>query len=266
MKELVLAVILSFARGPIANEVTYLERVAEDIASVVQDEDAPHAFDGPAAKEATAVLLVAIAAHESGFAHDVDDCRRRGDSGRSRTMWQIMGTVFLEGHTTTEICKDRRLAAKLALHIVAKTWAKNRNGAPQRLVNAYASGQFGIESRAAMDICNMWQTRAKRLGLRGASCWRRNLITLPEDADAATPSASPNPERASPSPERASLNPERATLSFERPSRSDILIHQHARGAPRTGAIPLGAISSRSCEFARPPYRSALYWSPPRAA
>src|SRR5262249_27986660 len=81
MKELVLAVILSFPRGPAANETQYLETVAEDIASVVQDEGAPPAFDGPAAKEATAVLLAAIAAHESGFAHDVDDCRRRGDGG-----------------------------------------------------------------------------------------------------------------------------------------------------------------------------------------
>src|SRR5262245_52971815 len=99
MEHFVLAAILSLARPPVADDTTRLTQIASDVTAVVEEPGAPVLFDGPAGREATALLLVAIAAHESGFAPKVDACLERGDGGRSRTMWQLMGALHLQGHT-----------------------------------------------------------------------------------------------------------------------------------------------------------------------
>lgn len=176
MKELVLAAILSFARGDIVHDEAHLAEVATDIASVVEAPDAPLLFEGPARREATALLLVAIAAHESGFSRAIDRCEKRGDGGRSRTMWQLIGKVHLAGRSYEEVCQDRRLAARLALAALARGWHKNPYATPQRLINAYTAGRWTVESRASRDICSMWQTRAERFGFKGAFCHKRGPV------------------------------------------------------------------------------------------
>jgi hypothetical protein len=191
VKELVLAAILSFSRGSIiAKDAVPLDEVATDIVSVIEAQDAPQLFEGPARREAAALLLVAIAAHESGFSRAIDQCHRRGDSGRSRTMWQLIGKVHLAGHSYKEVCADRRLAARLALATLARAWQKNPYATPQRLINAYTAGTWTAETRASRDICSMWQTRAERLGFIGAYCHKRTPISAQahrEPADSREP-------------------------------------------------------------------------------
>lgn len=179
-----LAALLSLARGNAAKDMVPLDEVATDVVSVVQAGDAPRLFEGPGRREAAALLLVAIAAHESGFSRAIDRCEKRGDGGRSRTMWQLIGKVHLAGHSYAEVCKDRRLAARLALTALARAWHKNPYATPQRLINAYTAGTWTAETRASRDICSMWQTRAERVGLVGAFCHKRAPIAVGERREA----------------------------------------------------------------------------------
>lgn len=182
MKELVLAAVLSLAQEPVRADVARLEAIAEDVAAVAGARDAPVVFDGPAGREATALLLVAIAAHESGFAADIDRCERRGDRGSSRTMWQLIGPVHLKGRSKHEVCSDRRLAARLALEALADARARSPGATPQQILNEYASGDRGFESPQSRRTCSMWQTRAERLGLIGAYCHKKLPIAWREPA------------------------------------------------------------------------------------
>lgn len=187
-----LAAILSLSHGAIRRERGYLEEIAEDVTTVVETEDAHILFEGPAARQATALLLVAIAAHESGFSHEIDRCEKRGDGGRSRSMWQLIGSVHLEGHSFEEVCENRRLAARLALHALAESRERDPFATTQRLLNAYAGGSWLHETRASRGICSMWQTRAARFGLVGAYCHKRAPIRLrdePKDAERRAPLA-----------------------------------------------------------------------------
>src|SRR4029078_3303873 len=61
----------SYIREPLVDAQLRYESIAEDISWVAMDEKEPPLFKGPAAREATAVLLSAVAWHESGFRKDV---------------------------------------------------------------------------------------------------------------------------------------------------------------------------------------------------
>ena len=83
----------SYIREPLSDAQTRYESIAEDITAIAMDENEPPLFTGPAAREATAVLLSAIAWHESGYRKDVDVCkgvRSKGDNGRSVGLLQVM--------------------------------------------------------------------------------------------------------------------------------------------------------------------------------
>jgi len=136
----------SYIREPLADAQTRYESIAEDISAVVMDETEPPLFTGPAAREATGVLLSAIAWHESGFRKDVDVCkgvRSKGDNGRSVGLLQVMAGPNYEGHTAREICEDRQLAIRLGLHVLRR--AKEAcHGAPRSWLQSYAAGGCGV--------------------------------------------------------------------------------------------------------------------------
>lgn len=159
-----------------ARDRTHLVEVARDIASVVEAEDAPVLFRGPAGREATALLLVAIAAHESGFQKAIDACEKRGDGGRSRTMWQMIAGVHLQGHSYEAVCSDRRLAARLALDALALARKNYPFSTIQRILNAYTSGDLFLSTPQSRRTCSFWQTRAERFGLVGAYCHKLGSV------------------------------------------------------------------------------------------
>ncbi|MEP7126336.1 MAG: hypothetical protein ABJE95_35720, partial [Byssovorax sp.] len=124
---------------------------------------------------ALGMMLVAIAHHESGFLPSVDTCTRRGDTGRSISMFQILHGPNWEGHSAEEICANRKLAVRLALNVLVRPLAQRGKGGkphltPQQVLNAYVSGSAGHATAAARDMCVVWERLARGAGLKNALC------------------------------------------------------------------------------------------------
>jgi hypothetical protein len=175
--------IRSYAHEPLTDAVERYESIADDISSVAMDEAEPPLFTGPAAREATAALLSAIAWHESGFRKDVDACHggySKGDSGRSISLLQVMSGPNYEGHSSTEICEDRRLAIRLGLHVLRR--AKNScGGGPRTWLQSYAAGGCSIRSNVSRDTCIALERVATKHFV-GLSCASVGPVSLREEA------------------------------------------------------------------------------------
>jgi hypothetical protein len=129
--DITLAAILSVAKPPtvdVVGERPRLEDMAVAIVSAVEQRDHLHAwlgsvaplpFTGSGADAATALALVAIAYHESGFSARVADCRRIGAFERSVTAFQLHGPFARGSYTEAEVCASPRLAAERALYVFA---------------------------------------------------------------------------------------------------------------------------------------------------
>jgi hypothetical protein len=169
----------SYIKETLTDAQTRYESIAEDITAVVMDENEPPLFSGPAGREATGVLLSAIAWHESGFRKDVDVCkgvRSKGDNGRSVGLLQVMAGPNYEGHSAHEICDDRRLAIRLGLHVLRR--AKDAcKGAPRSWLQSYAAGGCGVRSASSRDVCSAFE-RVGQKHLNGISCSSAGPITL----------------------------------------------------------------------------------------
>lgn len=182
--DLTLAAILSLARAPAVDVIAErprLERIAADVARVVvhHDEiaawisgDPPLPFAGSAAREASALALVAIAHHESGFRAEVEDCRIVGTDHPSVTAFQLWGPFARGGHSRRALCTSPALAAERALWTLAHQAARVRS--PAAAFRGYASGSGAIRSRAATRQCALWERLARVAGLE-ASCDRKEV-------------------------------------------------------------------------------------------
>lgn len=124
---------------------TYRE-IAQDIVMAVENPLGELPFDGPAAKEASAVLLAAIARSESGFDPRVRNCTRRGDHGRSISVFQLMDGPSRGGYSEREICTNPQLAAKLALEVLG--WYKDLGSSLLMLQGYAAGGPFTVSDAA----------------------------------------------------------------------------------------------------------------------
>jgi hypothetical protein len=174
----------SYVREPLDEAEKRYESIAEDLAAIVNDENEPPLFSGPAGREATAVMLSAIAWHESGFRRDVDACkgaRSKGDDGRSLGLLQVMAGPNHEGHSADEICGDRRLALRLGLHVLRRAKENCAKGGPRSWLQSYAAGSCSTPSNASRDVC----TAFERVGLKrfnGISCSSAGPVSLREAA------------------------------------------------------------------------------------
>jgi hypothetical protein len=173
----------SYIREPLEDAQTRYASIAEDISAIVMDETEPPLFTGPAAREATGVLLSAIAWHESGFRKDVDVCkgvRSKGDNGRSVGLLQVMAGPNYEGHSAREICEDRRLAIRLGLHVLRR--AKDAcHGGPRSWLQSYAAGGCGVRSASSRDVCSAFE-RAGQKHLVGISCASVGPVSLKQSS------------------------------------------------------------------------------------
>jgi Transglycosylase SLT domain len=161
----------SYIREPLVDAQLRYESIAEDISAVAMDENEPPLFKGPAGREATAILLSAVAWHESGFRKDVDICkgvRSKGDDGLSVGLLQVMKGRNYEGHSAMEICRDRRLAIRLGLHVLRRA-KETCHGGPRLWLQSYAAGFCGVNSSSARDACAAFE-RVGQKHLLGISC------------------------------------------------------------------------------------------------
>jgi hypothetical protein len=181
----------SYIREPLVDAEVRYESIAEDISAVAMDESEPPLFKGPAAREATAVLLSAVAWHESGFRKDVDICkgvRSKGDKGRSVGLLQVMKGRNYEGHSALEICQDRRLAIRLGLHVLRRA-KETCHGGPRVWLQSYAAGGCSVHSSSARDACAAFE-RVGQKHLLGISCSSTGPVShrpLPETPSLALP-------------------------------------------------------------------------------
>jgi hypothetical protein len=177
-----LGAILTLARPPAVDPVAErprLEDLAKTVAHVVDERDAlatwlpgsvaPLPFRGPWARQATALALVAIAWHESGFAADVADCRRLGAFEPSISAFQLHGPWAWGPYTKAQICRSPRRAAERALFVLAHHGVRCRT--PARWFSGYASGNCGRDVAAGRRQCAIWERLARGAGL-DASCGR----------------------------------------------------------------------------------------------
>lgn len=133
------------ARGETAEatQARYAQ-IAEDVAEVALDPDEQPLFEGEDGRVKTALLLLAVAYHESSFRAEIDAGRCKPfecDHGRAFSMWQLHpedGLVF-DGDVYTfarnrptswrmehaaeildgrALIRDRKLAARMALHMI----------------------------------------------------------------------------------------------------------------------------------------------------
>ncbi len=182
LSSIVLAAMLTVAKGPVTNDTPRLTSIAQDISEAAA---ARHGemFKGASADVALGMMMVAIAHHESGFLASVDTCTRRGDTGRSISLFQILHGPNWERHSAQEICTDRKLAVRLALNVLARPVALETNRvkkankgdararfSPQQILNAYVSGSPGYSTAAAKDMCAVWERLARGAGLKNAVC------------------------------------------------------------------------------------------------
>lgn len=132
------------------------EAIALDVATVIADEPDTLPWDA----RTTALAMVAAGYDESGLRPEVEDCRRAGDHGVSVGLWQVHAGRNWEGHARAEICADRRLQARLALHVLARCAA--RTPRISSAMHCYASGDAGRPSTSGWRKARLAETLLRR--------------------------------------------------------------------------------------------------------
>ncbi len=155
---------------------------------VALDEETPV----PAHVAATATLLWAIGAHESGLREEVRRCAIKGDHGRSIGLFQLQRGWTWAGNAQGDICASDALQVRLALRVLKTYRAMNRGAPPRFWVNGYASGDGGHATKASKEIRDLWERFSARAGLRvfpasrTAPAWRQDAPRAPASAASAT--------------------------------------------------------------------------------
>ena len=127
------------------------QSIADDLYAVAYDPNETPLFKGNKGRARTAALLLAIAYHESGFAHDVDigPCYRgrdgqgaRCDHGRSACVMQIHigDKTTAQGYSRDELFADRKKCFRAGLALVRRSLSECRHLDSKHRLNAYASG------------------------------------------------------------------------------------------------------------------------------
>lgn len=171
-------------------------RIAREVAAVVDEHAAQDRipFQGPAAQQATALALLEIAWHESGFRSKVENCTINGDpprrgaplsEGLAISLFQLQANnhedLFItEGvragtriprpkkYSRASICKSNALAAKLALHALMRHAMTTRRSphpsSVQGMFFTYASGS-GKPSKAGREHVVQFEAMMRRHGI-----------------------------------------------------------------------------------------------------
>jgi len=199
--------------GPNAPQERRVCRIAREVAAVV----ASHSFDdripftGPAASQATALALLEIAWHESGFRSKVEDCRITGDpptghskitEGRAISLFQLQSNNWYDLFEMTNtkpprhrrysrdaICKSNPLAARLALHALMRqamtARASTKPGGVAAMFYTYASGKGG-KTKAGQEHVVQFEAMLRQNGIVLKGMWAE-VKPLPSSNVAPTP-------------------------------------------------------------------------------
>ena len=122
--------------------------VSEDIVEVVREDFENKKLKSTIAFKDAVAMLAAAATHESGLRVSVENCHHNGDNGKSLGLGQVMRGPNWEGHSQKEICGNRKLQLRLALHVLDRCWEGTPNH--EAAFRCYAAGdakKFSWSSR-----------------------------------------------------------------------------------------------------------------------
>jgi hypothetical protein len=158
------AIVLALALHHGHRDETRLRQVAADIWAAAESSPV---FCGQAAVESTALGLVAIAHHESGWHPRVQDCRYNPHDP-AVSLFALQGPIARGGRSREAVCSDNALAARLAGFVLTRF---RRAGSLYVMARGYASGDTRIVSRAAREIAD----------LIAALHWRERIVVAYRD-------------------------------------------------------------------------------------
>ena len=124
-----------------------LRVVSIDMVSVVNNEFSSGTLQSKLAKEEALPMLAAVAVGESSLRRDVEDCKVAGDGGKSVGLGQVMRGPNWKGYKRSEICSNRKIQLKLALHVLDACW--QRTPEATAVFRCYTSGDPRKSSYAA---------------------------------------------------------------------------------------------------------------------
>jgi hypothetical protein len=135
-------------------------------------------FAGKRGVDATALLMLGIAFHESGFLPDVESCVRRGDSGHAYGLPQLHAEHFGD-YTAEEFCASRVAQWERQANLLrrVKAWCKSidpqlEDRGPIVWLGAYNSGQCGVSKAGTQAYAN-FERMARVAGIRVEKHGRR---------------------------------------------------------------------------------------------
>ncbi len=175
-------------------------RIAREVSAVVHEHTAEDRipFVGPAAEQATALALLEIAWHESGYRSKVETCLINGDpprkgaplsEGLAISLFQLQANNhfdlfvmggFVAGTRTPRpkrydretICQSNALAARLALHaLMRQAWVTRGSTHPKTVEGmffTYASGK-SRSTKVGREHVAQFEAMARRDGITLAS-------------------------------------------------------------------------------------------------
>jgi hypothetical protein len=155
MTNLATALILVMAQSAPSIGQDRLKVVTEDIVAVVDDEMNNGGLKSKIARADAISMLAAAVTAESGVREDVETCKVSGDGGKSVGLGQVMRGANWEGHSKKEICNDRKLQLKLALHVIDRCWVRTPRG--DAAFRCYTSGDASKNSYVAMREYNLYR-------------------------------------------------------------------------------------------------------------
>jgi len=120
--------------------------------------------DGTAEIAATALVLAAVAQHESSFDPRVGSCVVHG--GGAISYFQLLGAYSLGGHTKAEVCASPSLAAKLALRVLHLQKRRCKQCDLSGWLAGYASGSPSRPSRTSRETEKLVVALARHASLR----------------------------------------------------------------------------------------------------
>ena len=184
-------------------------RIAREVSTVVHEHvvEGRIPFVGPAAEQATAIALLEIAWHESGFRSKVETCVINGDpprkgsppsEGLAISLFQLQSNnhedLFLKGgfvagthtprpkrYSRETICQSNAIAARLALHaLMRQAWVTRASTHPKTVEGmffTYASGK-SRSTKAGREHVAQFEAMARRHGITLASVGGEILATV----------------------------------------------------------------------------------------
>lgn len=141
--------------------------VTEDMVAVVKEETSNESLRSALVHDDALALLTAAVVNESAFREDVETCKVSGDGGRSVGLGQVMRGQNWEGHTRNEICSDRKLQLRLALHVIDRCW--ERTPRPDAALRCYAAGDAAKKSSVAARELNTFRRVRPVINLQNTS-------------------------------------------------------------------------------------------------